>query len=200
MFLFRHIFLTIFVFALTEVVVLSQVSDLIGWGWTILCVVATAMLGSALLKHQGFDTWMRINERLQKGEMPGSEMIEGVMLLIGGALLITPGFITDGVGFMFLLPTTRKAFARWAMAKGVMEAMAQRGAAGGSVWTYQQTGSSSRNSDGYDAVNVEIRGFGTSSGVRSEYSSSPGPRHVNIDADLPSGGNIIEGEVIKKDD
>ena len=111
MFLFRHIFLTIFVFALTEVVVLSQVSDLIGWGWTILGVMATAMLGSALLKHQGFDTWMRINERLQNGEMPGAELIEGVLLLIGGALLITPGFITDGIGSVsythWMLPTKR---------------------------------------------------------------------------------------------
>lgn len=139
MFLFRHIFLTIFIFALTEVVVLSQVSDLIGWGWTILGVVSTAMLGSALLRHQGFDTWMRINQKLQQGEMPGAEMIEGVLLLIGGALLITPGFITDGVGFMFLLPLTRQGLARWAISRGMMEAMAQRGTTQGNVWVYQQT-------------------------------------------------------------
>lgn len=203
MFLFRHIFLTIFVFALTEVVVLSQVSDLIGWGWTILCVVATAMLGSALLRHQGFDTWMRINERLQKGEMPGAELIEGVMLLIGGALLITPGFITDGVGFMCLLPTTRKAFARWAMAKGVMEAMAKRGGAGGNVWTYQAR-SSSVDAGGYEAVDIDIRGFGANSGLGSNAgpgsSSSHSSSHVTLDAGRPTGGNVIEGEVIKKDD
>lgn len=176
MFLFRHIFLTIFVFALTEVIVLSQVSDLIGWGWTILGVVATAMMGSALLRHQGFDTWMRINERLQKGEIPGAELIEGVMLLIGGALLITPGFITDAIGFMCLLPTTRKAFARWAMAKGVMEAMAQRRGASGNVWVYQQN-QANRRPDGFGGVDV-----------------------VDIDA-RPTGRDVIEGEVVhKKDD
>ena len=146
---------------------LSQVSDLIGWGWTILGVMATAMMGSALLKHQGFDTWMRINERLQKGEMPGSELIEGVLLLIGGALLITPGFITDGIGFMFLLPVTRKGLARWAMARGVMEAMAQRGASGGNVF-----------------VDRNVSGDSPFAGRSSH----------------PSGGNIIEGEVVSKDE
>ncbi len=185
MFLFRHIFLTIFVFALTEVVVLSQVSDLIGWGWTILGVMATAMLGSALLKHQGFDTWMRINERLQKGEMPGSELIEGVLLLIGGALLITPGFITDGIGFMFLLPVTRKGLARWAMARGMMEAMAQRGASGGNVWVYQQTRSTAEN------VGPNIYGG------RNVSDDSPFAERVNRGS---GGGNVIEGEVLSKDD
>ena len=192
MFLFRHIFLTIFVFALTEVVVLSQVSDLIGWGWTILGVMATAMLGSALLKHQGFDTWMRINDRLQKGEMPGSELIEGVLLLIGGALLITPGFITDGIGFMFLLPVTRKGLARWAMARGVMEAMAQRGASGGNVWVYQQTRSTSNNAGGFESVTVDANVYSD----RNVSDDSPFAGRANP----VSGGRIIEGEVVKKDD
>ncbi len=192
MFLFRHIFLTIFVFALTEVVVLSQVSDLIGWGWTILGVMATAMLGSALLKHQGFDTWMRINERLQKGEMPGAELIEGVLLLIGGALLITPGFITDGIGFMFLLPVTRKGLARWAMARGVMEAMAQRGASGGNVWVYQQTRSTTENVGGFESVKVD-------SNVYTDRNVSDDSPFVGR-ANPASGGRIIEGEVVKKDD
>lgn len=184
MFLFRHIFLTIFVFALTEVVVLSQVSDLIGWGWTILGVMATAMLGSALLKHQGFDTWMRINERLQKGEMPGSELIEGVLLLIGGALLITPGFITDGIGFMFLLPVTRKGLARWAMARGVMEAMAQRRASGGNTWVYQQSRPATGNVDPNVFAGGNVSDDSLFSG-RTNYASK---------------GDIIEGEVVSKDE
>ena len=192
MFLFRHIFLTIFVFALTEVVVLSQVSDLIGWGWTILGVMATAMLGSALLKHQGFDTWMRINERLQKGEMPGSELIEGVLLLIGGALLITPGFITDGIGFMFLLPVTRKGLARWAMARGVMEAMAQRGANGGNVWVYQQSGSTTNSAGDFESVTVDAN-------VYSDRNVSDGSPFAGRGSEA-SGGRVIEGEVVKKDD
>ncbi|OUS31625.1 hypothetical protein A9Q99_03390 [Gammaproteobacteria bacterium 45_16_T64] len=179
MFLFRHIFLTIFVFALTEVVVLSQVSDLIGWGWTILGVVSTAMLGSALLRHQGFDTWMRINKKLQKGEMPGAEMIEGVLLLIGGALLITPGFITDAVGFMFLLPMTRQGLARWAIGRGMMEAMAQKGSANGNVWVYQQTSGQTPP------------GFG---------SPPPFMNDVPRSSERVSSGDIIEGEVVRKDD
>jgi len=191
MFLFRHIFLTIFIFALTEVVVLSQVSDLIGWGWTILSVVATAMIGSALLKQQGLDTWMRINERLQQGEVPGSELIEGVMLLIGGALLITPGFITDGIGFLFLLPTTRKAFARWLIAKGVMETMVQSsganggisgGAANGNAWVYQHSVQSSTFSSGQGSARRQ-----------------PGSGVPGVD-DSAVTGDIIEGEVIHKEE
>ena len=171
---------------------LSQVSDLIGWGWTILGVMATAMMGSALLKHQGFDTWMRINERLQKGEMPGSELVEGVLLLIGGALLITPGFITDGIGFMFLLPMTRKGLARWAMARGVMAAMAQRGASGGNVWVYQQTRSTTNNVGGFESVKVDSQVYTG----RNVSDGSPFAERANP----ASGGRIIEGEVVKKDD
>ena len=138
MFLFRHIFLTIFVFSLAEVFLLAQIGDWIGWTWTICLVVLTAMIGSAMLRQQGLRTWMRINERLQAGGMPGIEMIEGVLLLLGGALLVTPGFITDGVGFFCLFPSTRRGFSKWVIQRGVLEAVAHHSSSTENMWVYQQ--------------------------------------------------------------
>lgn len=123
---FGRVFIVIFVFALSEAMVLGQVAESIGWGVTILLTVLTAMMGSLLFRWQGVEMWLRLNQRLQQGEMPGKELIEGVMLLLGGALLITPGFITDGIGFLLLLPMSRQGMASYALKKGIMKSMASR--------------------------------------------------------------------------
>ena len=153
MLLLRHPFLVFFVFSLAEAVLLAKVGTQIGWGWTILAIVATAMIGSAMWRQQGLETWRRLNERMARGELPGSELIEGVMLIVGGALLITPGFITDTIGFLLLLPWSRKAAAKWLFDKGVVQNWSQTGMGGGftgysqytrtgpnsRVWVYQRT-------------------------------------------------------------
>lgn len=133
---FGRIFLFIFVFAFVEVMVLAQVAEYTGWLFTIAATVFTAMLGSLLFRLQGLETWIRLNQRMQQGEMPGVELVEGFMLLMGGALLITPGFITDAIGFVLLLPPTRKAMARAMVTKGMMKAFTTRpGGAGAFVFT-----------------------------------------------------------------
>lgn len=134
---FGRIFLFIFVFALLEVMVLAKVAEYTGWLFTIAATVFTALLGSVLFRWQGLETLMRLNQRMQQGEMPGNELVEGVMLLLGGALLITPGFITDAIGFVLLLPPTRQALAAALVRKGTLQAFAQR--PGGSAWVYTQT-------------------------------------------------------------
>ncbi|MDX1802458.1 MAG: FxsA family protein [Alcanivorax sp.] len=131
---FGRIFFFIFGFALLEVMVLAKVAGLIGWPVTIVLTVATAMLGSYLFRRQGLDTWLRLNQRMQQGEMPGQEMVEGMMLLLGGALLITPGFITDSVGFALLLPGSRRWLANKIIQRGTLQTMAGNG----SVFFYQQ--------------------------------------------------------------
>ncbi len=118
---FGRVFFFIFGFALLEVLVLAQVAGAIGWPITIIATVATALLGSYLFRRQGLDTWVRLNQRMQQGEMPGQEMVEGMMLLLGGALLITPGFITDVVGFALLLPGTRRWMASKVIKKGSLQ-------------------------------------------------------------------------------
>ncbi|MFC6329250.1 FxsA family protein [Alloalcanivorax gelatiniphagus] len=124
---FGRVFLTLLVFALIEVMVLAAVADLIGWPVTIIAVVATALLGSALFRRQGLDTWTRLNERVNQGEMPARELVEGMMLLLGGAFLITPGFISDAVGFALLLPQSRRALADRLIKRGTVQAFASRG-------------------------------------------------------------------------
>ena len=133
---FGRVFLFIFIFALLEAVVLGQVAQAIGWGITILLTVFTALLGSILFRWQGLETWMRLNQRLQQGEVPGTELVEGVMLLLGGALLITPGFITDGVGFLLLIPPSRRAMAGYLARKGTLQSLG--GAGNGGFWVYQR--------------------------------------------------------------
>ena len=93
---------------LVEIYVLIQVGQVIGAGWTILLVVLTAVIGVWLLRLQGLSTLMRAQRKLQENELPASEMLEGVALVIAGALLLTPGFFTDAVGFLLLFPPTRQ--------------------------------------------------------------------------------------------
>lgn len=91
-----------------EMWVLIEVGSKIGALTTIGLVLLTAMLGVALLRMQGVSTLMRANQRMQAGEMPAQEMIEGLFLAVGGALLLTPGFITDAIGFVCLIPGLRQ--------------------------------------------------------------------------------------------
>lgn len=91
-----------------EIYLLIQVGGIIGVLPTIGLVVLTAVLGAALLRAQGLQTYMRFNQALSEGRVPASEILEGVALLIGGALLLTPGFFTDAIGFICLLPFSRK--------------------------------------------------------------------------------------------
>jgi UPF0716 protein FxsA len=104
----------IFLFLLTPAVelgVLIQVDQLIGFGPTIGLIIATGIVGSYLARREGLSTWKRLNRRLSAGEIPGDELVEGIIILVAGALLITPGVLTDVVGFLGLLPPSR-AFIR----------------------------------------------------------------------------------------
>ncbi|MEM7096960.1 MAG: FxsA family protein [Pseudomonadota bacterium] len=86
---------------------LIEVAEVINAWPTIGLVMLTAIIGVALLKRQGLATLTRGVNRLNQGQIPAREMAEGLLLAIAGALLVTPGFITDGVGFLLLFPPTR---------------------------------------------------------------------------------------------
>ena len=90
-----------------EIYLLIQVGQVIGAGWTILLVVLTAVIGVWLLKIQGLSTLTRAQQKLQDNELPAREILEGMGLIVAGALLLTPGFFTDAVGFFLLFPPTR---------------------------------------------------------------------------------------------
>lgn len=109
---FQLLVLAFIAIPISEIYVLLQVSDVIGVGYTIAAVVLTAVVGAALMRAQGLATMMRMRAELERGEPPAATMIEGVMLLFAGALLLTPGFITDTIGFLCLTPPVRSAVAR----------------------------------------------------------------------------------------
>ncbi|WP_020482573.1 FxsA family protein [Methylomonas sp. MK1] len=106
-------FIAFLIVPFVEIYVLLQVGGLIGAFPTILLVVFTAVLGAWLLRRQGFATWQRVQSGLAQGEIPAYEMIEGPILLVGGALLLTPGFFTDMLGFACLIPTLRRKIAQY---------------------------------------------------------------------------------------
>ncbi|MDB9942162.1 FxsA family protein [Pseudomonadales bacterium] len=96
-----------------EMIVLIKVGGMIGAIPTVGLVVLTATIGVWLLKREGLATLTRLQQKMAQGELPGKELLEGVMLIIGGALLLTPGFVTDAIGFVCLIPWLRQPVATW---------------------------------------------------------------------------------------
>lgn len=90
-----------------ELYVIIQIGGLIGIWPTLALLLADALLGSLLLKHQGRGAWERFNRALAERRFPGKEVVDGLLIAIGGTLLLAPGFITDIVGLLFLIPPTR---------------------------------------------------------------------------------------------
>ena len=93
---------------IVEMWILIEVGGWIGALPTIGLVVLTATIGLSLLKQQGLSTLMRARRKIDEGAIPASELVSGVMIAVGGALLLTPGFVTDALGFALLIPQTRQ--------------------------------------------------------------------------------------------
>jgi UPF0716 protein FxsA len=92
---------------IAELAVLLQVGQVIGVWWTIALLVADSILGSVLMRSQGRTAWRRFNEAVSAGRVPAREVLDGALVIFGGALLLTPGFITDILGAVLLIPPTR---------------------------------------------------------------------------------------------
>jgi UPF0716 protein FxsA len=90
-----------------EIYLLIQVGQVIGAWWTILLLVADGILGSWLMKHEGTRAWVALQQALEARRMPARELADGALILVGGTLLLTPGFLSDVVGFFCVLPFTR---------------------------------------------------------------------------------------------
>jgi len=105
--------LVIFVLVpIAELAVIIQVGQEIGVWWTIAILIADSIIGSLLMRSQGRIAWRRFNEALQAGRPPAREVLDGVLVIFGGAFLLTPGFITDIFGILFLIPPTRALIRR----------------------------------------------------------------------------------------
>lgn len=95
------------VLPVVEIYLLIQLGQAIGAWWTVLLLVADGVLGGYLMKHEGRRAWRALNEALEQRRMPATELADGALILVGGTLLLTPGFISDIAGFFLVLPFTR---------------------------------------------------------------------------------------------
>lgn len=138
--MFQILLIAFLAVPILEIYLLFQVGGVIGAGWTILIVIGTAILGASLLRQQGLATWTRLNQSIAQGQLPPTVLVEGILLLLSGAFLLTPGFFTDAIGFLFLMPPVRKMFAAYLMRRGMFMA------SGMHMSSFSQTSSSSQAS------------------------------------------------------
>jgi len=104
----RWLLLAAFVLVpLVEIYVIIQVGQAIGPWWTILLLIADSVLGSWLVKREGARAWRALRSALDQGRMPATELADGMLILVGGLLMLTPGFVLDIVGALCILPFTR---------------------------------------------------------------------------------------------
>ena len=116
---------------IVELWVIIEVGSLIGVLPTIALLLADAVLGSLLLRHQGRGAWRRFNQAIGERRFPGKEVADGLLIAIGGTLLLTPGFVTDIVGAIFLIPPTRALVRRGLRGWAKRRIMVVGGPAGG---------------------------------------------------------------------
>ncbi|QBR91208.1 FxsA family protein [Nocardioides euryhalodurans] len=92
---------------LLEIYVLVQIGQVIGAWWTILLLVLASIIGTMLVRREGGRAWQALTTALETGRMPHRELADGALILIGGTLMLAPGFVTDAVGVLLILPVTR---------------------------------------------------------------------------------------------
>ncbi len=100
------------VIPIAELALLIQVGQVIGVWWTILLLIADSILGTWLIKREGGRAWQALRTALDSGRMPAKELADGALILIGGTLMLSPGFVTDAFGILLILPFTRPIFRR----------------------------------------------------------------------------------------
>jgi len=114
------LFLIFVIVPIIEISILIQVGEYMGLIPTIALVLLTAVIGASLVRNQGIKTLLSAQQKIQQGQQPGQEMLEGVMLAVAGVLLVTPGFATDALGLLLLTPISRKAFANYFLTKMIL--------------------------------------------------------------------------------
>ena len=139
------------VVTLAEIYVLVSVGQAIGGLSTVLLVVITAFIGSSLLRQQGWSTMAKAQQSMSEGRTPAMEMMEGVVILVSGILLLTPGFLTDALGLLGLMPWSRSYFINHFLEKNAERVFKQRN----SVFI-NRTNSSEKKSNKDDTIEGEF--------------------------------------------
>jgi UPF0716 protein FxsA len=104
--------LTAFILSALEIGLFIWIGGMIGTWWVVLLIILTGAIGFYLAKQQGIEIWNQAKLAIQRGEAPTEYIINGICVLIGAVLLVTPGFITDAVGFLLVIPPTRRMFSK----------------------------------------------------------------------------------------
>lgn len=104
---FALLILAFLVVPIVELYLFVQVSSAIGFGWALFWIVAVSVIGAALVKREGMGALRRANDKVAQGQVPTDELINGILIVAAGALMLTPGFLTDVIGVLLLLPPTR---------------------------------------------------------------------------------------------
>ncbi len=145
--MFVIVFLLFILVPIFEIVLFIQMGGVIGLWPTIGLVLLTAVIGASLVRSQGIATLTSVQSRLQQGELPAQQILEGVLLAAAGMLLLTPGFLTDALGMCVLLPQPRAWLAKQIMAKMVVKTATSGFHTGGG---FSSGHSSSSNGDVFD--------------------------------------------------
>jgi UPF0716 protein FxsA len=109
--MFQLLFVLFIIIPIIEITVIIQVGDLLGLWPTVAIVILSAWLGAKYVRQQGLATLQSVQTKMAQGEMPSGEIVTGLMLLVAGVLLVTPGFVTDIFGLSLLIPAVRKSIA-----------------------------------------------------------------------------------------
>ncbi|MGC3872836.1 FxsA family protein [Halomonas sp. GXIMD04776] len=169
------ILLAFTLFALLDFVILFSVGAQIGLLATLALILATGFIGLYLVRREGVATLQRAQQRLAQGEIPSDELMTGAALIFGGALLMAPGFLSDALGFLCLLPTSRRALGKLLsrlpfQIKGVgMSSHYRRGSEG---WEQHTT----HNSDSRENQSSD-KGHKDASPLEGDFISKDEPRH-----------------------
>ena len=177
------LFILFFLIPLIEVTLFVQLGSLIGVWQTIFLVVLTAVIGAFLIRWQGISTLLQIRQQLGRGEVPAQAMFDGVALLVAGAFLMTPGFFTDAIGFILLVPAFRQAVFPRLLSK----VLHQQAFGKVHLSTVRPGHSPFKSAENQTSDDVEIL-TARQSRVQSQSGRQPDTR-----------GRVIEGEITDKD-
>jgi UPF0716 protein FxsA len=156
----RYVFLALLLVPIVEILVIIQVGRVIG-GWpTFGLLVLESLLGAWLVRREGGKAWRALSEALQTGKMPSRQLADAALVLVGGTLLLTPGFVTDIFGFFFILPVTRpiaRRFLEAAVARRLLGAWTVVGRGGAGPFGAGPSGSGPDAGSGPTVVPGEVR-------------------------------------------
>ena len=107
------LFLAFTIIPIIEIYLLIEIGSIFGALTAVILVILTGFLGAFLARMQGLQTFLRIQESLREGRMPSGDLLDALLIVIAGLVLLTPGFLTDSVGFLLLIPATRNSIKYW---------------------------------------------------------------------------------------